>query len=64
MAKASELNPRFYQQLIDKIKNDEPYQDMFDKYTPNAIRDMIEEAQAEYTKGKHPFDLYGYHKSV
>lgn len=58
MAKASELNPRFYQELISKIEHNEPYYDMFDKYTPQAIRDMIEEAQAEYTKGTHPFDLY------
>lgn len=58
MTKASELNPKFYQELIDRIRNGQPYEDMFSKHDPYAIRDIAEESLGEFTKGKHPYDLY------
>lgn len=57
MAK-DQINPKFYDQLISKIKAGEPYDDMFFNRDPKAIADMLEEASAEYTKNKHPYDLF------
>ena len=58
MKKASELNPKLYQQLLSKIKNGEDVSDLLSNYDPYALRDLLEESAAEASKNKHPFDLF------
>lgn len=61
MKNAANLNDRFYQELIDRIKNGQEYNSMLENYDPHAIRDILEEAAGRYAKSKgitHPFDLF------
>jgi len=58
MKKASELNPKMYQELIDRVKTGQPLDDLLSQYDPHALRDILEEATAEASGNTHPFDLY------
>lgn len=58
MAEFKNLNKKFYNKLVDDIKNDVPVDELFKGYNPASIRNGIEEAGAIYSKNKDIRDLY------
>jgi hypothetical protein len=58
MADFKILNKKIYDEIISKLQNGESIDDLFKNANPATISHGLEEAQAEFTKGKHPFDLY------
>ena len=56
--KAAILTKKFKDELLSKVKNGEPVDDMFTQYSPYATRDLLEEAAAEASGNKHAFDLF------
>jgi hypothetical protein len=58
MAEFKNLNKKFYNRLIDDIKNDAPVEELFKSYNPASIRDGLEEASSIYSENKDIRDLY------
>lgn len=53
MAKTPDLDPKLYQEIIDRMKTGQPLDDLLSKYDPMTIRDILENATAKFS-GKTP----------